>query len=393
MHWYNSSSLAWSPFSRREKIMPSLLVLCAVLQYVGFIFTSRYQDSISKTLLACFEYQNLPIIQRPVQEASGSLSSDECWDPYSNQLLNKVEQNCSAFRFVTIPGDGGRYAHQITQAYILFVFLRQFEAKKAAAARAANITADLTYVPLLPHRKENLLCQLFQRPPDIYLRKELVEQICSVKRRSWVSTSFATWEANFGTLSEKNIILKTWPMPMMYVANNSDIFQLLFTLHPGWIKKGDNLKRQLLENASGSYGEVGFVHIRRQDYPKLIAGDYKPGVFNGSHVQALINRELENRPNSICLIVSDDEKWCKENLELGPRVILTQINQPEVAFALMVQCDFSITTYGVFGFWGGLLNGGKIVRLLPRFENNSLLAQHIVGQYDNLNNVEIVYYP
>jgi hypothetical protein len=91
--------------------------------------------------------------------------------------------------------------------------------------------------------------------------------------------------------------------------------------------------------------------------------------------------------------VSDDEKWCKENLELGPRVILTQINQPEVAFALMVQCDFSITTYGVFGFWGGLLNGGKIVRLLPRFENNSLLAQHIVGQYDNLNNVEIVYYP
>jgi hypothetical protein len=393
MAWYQVSYFPWGRFCRKEKITLFLMVLCVFL-YAQFIFSSRYQqESNGQSQVTGFEYQNLPVIQRLTQEASSApISSDECWDPYSSQLLNEVEQNCSAFRFVTIPDDGGRYGHGITQAYILFVFLRQFEAKKAAVSSTANSTSNLTHVPVLPRQKETLLCQLFQRPPNTYLRKELVQQICSVNGSSWVSTSFASWEANFDALSKNNIHFTTWPMPRMYLANNSDIFQL-FTLRPGWMFKGDELKRHLLGNATLTSGEVGFAHVRRQDYTGVIASDYKPGVFNGSHIQTLITRELTKRPNSTCLILSDDDEWCKKNLELGPRVILAKATHPEVAFALMVQCDFSISTYGSFGLWGGLLNGGKMVRLLPRLENNTELAGHFEGQEDILPNIEIVYYP
>jgi hypothetical protein len=106
---------------------------------------------------------------------------------------------------------------------------------------------------------------------------------------------------------------------------------------------------QLLENATGSSEELGLVHIRRQDYTKLIARYYKPGVSNKSHIQTLINRESTLRPNSTCLVLSDDNEWCMKKFDLGPRVILAKTKEPEVAFSLMVQCDFSITTYGTFG--------------------------------------------
>jgi hypothetical protein len=66
-------------------------------------------------------------------------------------------------------------------------------------------------------------------------------------------------------------------------------------------------------------------------------------------------------------VISDDEDWLEDNLELRPNLVIMKISTPELAFALLTRADVSVVTDGSFGLWGGILAGGKILRLLPGF--------------------------
>ena len=161
----------------------------------------------------------------------------------------------------------------------------------------------------------------------------------------------------------------------------------------GWMRKTKELKDDLLKNVLGT-PYVGFVHIRRTDYVDIMNKDYKPGVFQGLHINSLIQRQLTRHSNSVFLILSDENDWCRENIALGPKVLLADTkHMEEVAFALMVQCDFSIITYGSFGLWGGILNGGNMTRLFPKMEKDSPLSWRFQVVSQKQPNVEIVVYP
>ncbi len=81
---------------------------------------------------------------------------------------------------------------------------------------------------------------------------------------------------------------------------------------------------------------------------------------------------------ALFLLICDDDMWCEENIHLGPNVYLAIAARPELAFAIMVQANASITTHGSFGVWAGILSKGPMVRLLPKMENTTLKREFIL---------------
>ena len=57
-------------------------------------------------------------------------------------------------------------------------------------------------------------------------------------------------------------------------------------------------------------------------------------------------------------VCSDDPEWCKRELT-GPHITVVH-NCVQQDFALLVQCDHLIITYGTFGWWAGWLNNGQV---------------------------------
>ena len=136
------------------------------------------------------------------------------------------------------------------------------------------------------------------------------------------------------------------------------------------------------------------MHVRRADYVKIIAKDYPPELFNGSPVNSAIASVLAARRRAIFLVLTDDEAWCRANMQLSARVRLVSTARPELAFAVMRSCNHSIVTIGSFGLWAGILNGGHMVRLLPRRDNNArLIAEHTQNTGEQLPNVDFIFYP
>jgi hypothetical protein len=75
----------------------------------------------------------------------------------------------------------------------------------------------------------------------------------------------------------------------------------------------------------------------------------------------------KNTSRTLFFAISDDEDWLESNLEPRPNLVIMKISTPELAFALLTRADVSVITDGSFGLWGGIMAGGKILRLLPGF--------------------------
>jgi hypothetical protein len=65
--------------------------------------------------------------------------------------------------------------------------------------------------------------------------------------------------------------------------------------------------------------------------------------------------------------ISEDENWLENNLEPRPNLVIMKVSTPELAFALLTQADVGVVTEGSFGFWGGILVGARILRLIPGY--------------------------
>ena len=66
-------------------------------------------------------------------------------------------------------------------------------------------------------------------------------------------------------------------------------------------------------------------------------------------------------------VISDDEEWLEKSLQPRPNLAILKIPTPELAFAVLAQANVSIVTEGSFGLWGGILAGGRMLRLVPGY--------------------------
>ena len=325
---------------------------------------------------------------------SGNLLPLGDWN-MDQELEEMIRRNCSSFNFVTIPDElNGRLAHVMSQVYILFVFMKMFN--HAKATHGQNNLKLHGHVAAIPKSRIKILRKVFQRPVNLtFVTKEFVEETCG--RRNWLETSLPTWNKNFQNISTNDVFFNTWPMPIMRLSNNSDIYNDLFQLLPELTLKArfvlqDIVRRQFYKTGSVP-DEFVFVHVRRTDYAGRMVKRHKMSMYTGMDIDHMINSSMKSHPNATYIIFSDDKQWCKDNvksLTLFDNVILAPDTEPEVAFATMASCDDGIATLGSFALWAGILSGGHLTRLVPRTDTNRERVQNID---ERLVNHEFVYFP
>ena len=86
------------------------------------------------------------------------------------------------------------------------------------------------------------------------------------------------------------------------------------------------------------------------------------------------------------LVMSDDLKWCKENLnKLSKNVVVVyEIATVMEDLALLASGKHVIISIGTFGFWGAMLAGGEIAFPASRI---STKYYYVLGNLLTLGNV------
>ncbi|XP_060567751.1 galactoside alpha-(1,2)-fucosyltransferase 1-like [Ruditapes philippinarum] len=120
------------------------------------------------------------------------------------------------------------------------------------------------------------------------------------------------------------------------------------------------------------------IHIRRGDFST--PGNLKKGfavvdatfVEKAKNILKLISSEV------VFFVVTNDKRWCKENLK---NVNLSPFDNLGDDLAIMALSDHVIVSAGTFGWWGAWLAGGKAVYDTEFPRSKSFLATYF-NKYD-----------
>lgn len=125
------------------------------------------------------------------------------------------------------------------------------------------------------------------------------------------------------------------------------------------------------------------IHVRRTDMNKVLL-KYGASLPDTNFFNKSMSYFMSRYRNVTFIVVSDDRKWCKENLK-HPKVVITP-NPPSPAhdMAVLSKCNHSIITKGTFGRWAGYLAGGETIYFKPFPPNHFFLK---------LNPYELMYVP
>ena len=93
------------------------------------------------------------------------------------------------------------------------------------------------------------------------------------------------------------------------------------------------------------------VHVRRGDF--LLEYNIKYGfiVSSSLDIQYAMNYMQTKSKYIIFIVMSNDLKWCKVNLN-RTNVYFSNLTSANEDFVLMCSCDHMIMTVGTFGWWG-----------------------------------------
>ncbi|KAK3095247.1 hypothetical protein FSP39_012129 [Pinctada imbricata] len=134
--------------------------------------------------------------------------------------------------------------------------------------------------------------------------------------------------------------------------------------------------------ARGNRPSVG-VHVRRSDMASTRELRRGYNVAPKSYFQKAFEFFRKNLTDPVFLIISDDLRWSKANLQ-AEDVSFVSTGDPGADLAILASCNHSIVSTGSFGWWGGYLSGGTVVY----FSNFPARDSWLAGQYDKKD-----YYP
>lgn len=119
-----------------------------------------------------------------------------------------------------------------------------------------------------------------------------------------------------------------------------------------------------------NYNSVS-IHVRRGDY---LGVSRFASLGNTLYYQKAIKYITEHIKNPLFVVVSDDIRWCKENLNLPQNSIYVDWNNKEKSYRdmqIMSNCKHNIIANSSFSWWGAWLNenANKIVIAPEHFFN------------------------
>ncbi|RXG51456.1 Galactoside 2-alpha-L-fucosyltransferase 1 [Armadillidium vulgare] len=133
-------------------------------------------------------------------------------------------------------------------------------------------------------------------------------------------------------------------------------------------KKNVDTAKYILENAlkTRKLDKSGLVlvgtHVRRSDYLHYAGTKHLRYPSVEFYINAFNFFRLKCK-NVIFIVVSDDLKWCEDNLS-APDVIFAgngNRRKPEIDFTLLTVCDHHIRGLGTFGYTSAFLGTGSAV--------------------------------
>ena len=113
------------------------------------------------------------------------------------------------------------------------------------------------------------------------------------------------------------------------------------------------------------------VHVRRGDFVS-ISSFIVPSSLD---IQNAINYMQNKFKHTVFIVISDDLKWSRVNLN-GSNIYFSNLTSTNEDFVLMCSCDHMIMTVGTFGFWGTWFTswrGGIAMYYAHLFSRNSRL--------------------
>lgn len=149
-------------------------------------------------------------------------------------------------------------------------------------------------------------------------------------------------------------IIDGWRMSPLYWNNDTDFALSLFRIKP---ELKDYILNVLYKDLN--FSNVVSVHIRRGDYVYI---DYKYNMLP----LYILDKMMKQCEGKQFLILSDDIKWCKENIK-GDNIIYADreinddviYNREIIDLYTMTLCCDNIISNSSFSWWGAYLNENK----------------------------------
>lgn len=239
------------------------------------------------------------------------------------------------------------------------------------------------YASLLGLAKQTVRTPVF--PGDIYFRMLFHIKAEPYNRKdikSWVKYAerhacmYDERLANMGETSADMVELAGYFQSWKYFEHIKDEVKAQFTFQDEILQKASSGIESAIRgtfNGSTRRADVTLigVHVRRGDvttYESYLLGYTSASSEYITEAMQYFGRRFRRR-KLLFLLVSDDFKWCEENVKevSGPIVMLKNASDVTHLAALSL-CNHTIMTVGSFGWWGAWLAGGETVyyRNFPR---------------------------
>ena len=223
-------------------------------------------------------------------------------------------------------------------------------------------------------------------------------------QRSYLAYKWKSWpkyheraccifEYNSFTLNfEKDIFMNGFFQSWRYFDNHRRSIKEQFKFHHDIQKHTDNniqkitsQFRQYTKIASNATIEYVGIHVRRGDF--LLPHNMKKGysIADEDYISKAIHYFGELFENVIFIVVSEDMKWCEENLSFLSKSLYFSkfsIGSPqsvELDMCTLASCNHTIITSGTFGWWGAYLAGGKAIYYKDFPEPGSKLSRQFAA--------------
>ena len=164
-----------------------------------------------------------------------------------------------------------------------------------------------------------------------------------------------TYDRKFENIDTKhNYTLDGYLQSWRYFSEINNTIRNIYKVKDIYLKPAVNFLRRI--NRQGRSNVC--VHVRRGDMlHDQRRGFSVAGLGYINKAMSYFNTKL-NDP--LFIVLSDDKRWCKSNLNRNNTVI-SPFNKVYEDLALMTLCDHAIITSGTFGWWGAWLSNGNVV--------------------------------
>ena len=155
-----------------------------------------------------------------------------------------------------------------------------------------------------------------------------------------------------------NLTLSGYFQSFKYFQNVSKNIREMFTIKGEYLNQAINF----LKNNTPQMRTLIGLHVRRGDFLSQVSINEGRVVADRNYTQKSMNFFRGKYKDAVFVILSDDQKWCKENIK-GSDVIFSPFTDPIVDMAILSLCNHTIITSGSFGWWGAWLANGTVVYL------------------------------